>query len=210
MKNYTDINVASINLGTLEPESDYYISKISPAIVFSTPKMKLASIDELHRKDRYKLEAEFLLYKADFYEKLLEIDNYVLDTILSNSEKWFGVKLNKDTLDMLFRRNIRLPKKLTSTPVLELNVDTNVCKVMDKTDHKIDFIELREDYEVSFVISVGAINFHKNKYNLVYDVQEIKIHNYFCPTSEYMLEDEEEIVVSDGSSEADYINTIRR
>lgn len=214
MQKYTDIKTSQITLNKLEfnKELDIYSSKIhynDKQLIFTTPGMKLVSINDINNI-KYKINAEFMANKSDFYKKILDIDQHILDTITNNSQTFFGSIMNSETLDVLFKRSVQLPRKLESLPTIELYVDSNNCQVIDKSGSTIEFIELREDYEVSFVLILEYVNFYKNKYNLEYKITEIKVHNYFCPTSEYLLNDSDsDNSNSNDSDEENYVNTIR-
>ncbi|CAH6421775.1 Hypothetical protein KVN_LOCUS461 [uncultured virus] len=215
-------NLDLYSLKICDPELDeknkIYISKINyfsngkiNDFVFNTPNMKLISI-KYYNEYYFVAELEFILNCMEFYDFFYSIDIFIRDIILLNGEEWFGAKLNFDTLDNLFKKTVKIPKKLNSLPTIEIFIPTKFgsnfisdCLIVNKNNEKISLEDLIENSEISLRLNLKNINFYASKYNLNYVCEKIVLNNYeYDKNNEHLLDSCSE---SSGSfSDSDYIS----
>jgi len=151
-----------------------YIIKLYP--------IKLLNI-KLKNEKKY-AKFEFLKEYPYNYSYLYELFNYTIKEFVINSKVITGNDLNYDIVKKQFKRNIKLPKKIIDKPTITIELADN-CIIVDKSNNEITYDYLKQDYAVEIIIKLEGINFNKNKFNLKYLVNYIKINSHYCDTEKY-------------------------
>lgn len=175
MISYEDIDLNLMRLNDLELElienNKTFVSKIKyngQNFDMKTSLLKLVDIKK--ENDICMIEVEFLSKFSDFYELIYDIDDFVLNQILSKSNKWFGAeKMNPETIENLFKRTLQLPNKLSRNPTMKLIVDK-----------KIDVKDGIKNSEIRLILNLDKIIFYPNMYLLNYNVIELEIVDDSC------------------------------
>lgn len=198
-KNYTDINLNSIifndpiynkNDDIFESNIKYSNGDSSDDFTINTARLRIVKIKKYG--DVTKLVVEFLLSEPKFYEVIKNIDEYTINKVVENSERWFGNKSKYETIENLFKNTIELPNKLHNFPVMAIYL-LNDCKIYNKVGDLVNINQLKENNEITTELQLKNIEFHVHKYNLDYICSKINIINYFCQVSHYLFTDSDDI-----------------
>lgn len=182
--NYIDckeLNLYIFNLN--QPIFDFtyniFISKFNSEICVKYNSVKLLEVSE------DSLRIEFLHSSNILYGCITQLDDKVKEEIILNGESWFGNNLNTDTINNMFKYSIKLPEKLPGFPTMEFKISEN-CGVFGVSGKRRMAIgKLKPNMEIEIGFSVSGVHFYKNRCNLVYCVNYIKVINNVC----LMLED---------------------
>ena len=211
---YSNINLYSIILNDpiYNKDDNIYVSSIRYNIednleefYIKSSRLKVINIEKIGNIT--KIEAEFLLTEPKFYEIVHSMDNYVIDQVVKNGNEWFGINLNYDTIENLFKKTIELPQRLDNFPKMIIFILSD-STIYDKSGEKILVEDIKENNEIITTLHLKNIEFHVNKYNLVYIAKTIEICNYFCQTSHYLFDDSDELDSINEISETNNANTI--
>lgn len=179
-----------------ENEGDFYI------------KTSRLRVDEIQKVGNLtKITVEFLLSDPKFYEVVRSIDNYVVDEIVKNGDEWFGISPKYDTIENLFKKTVQLPDRLEKFPRMDIFVVGEV-EVIDKNGDNVSIDNLKVNNEIVAVLQLRNIEFHINKYNLIYTVEKVEICNYFCQSSHYLFDDSDELDSMNDNSETNFVNSV--
>lgn len=193
--NYIDCkNLYMFNLN--QPTFDYtyniFISKFNNDMNIKYT-VKLNEIIE--EADNLQLKIEFLHSSNSLYSYVMQLDNKVKTEIILNGPNWFGDSLNADTINNMFKQSIQLPGKLPGFPTMDLKISEN-CEVYGISGkRKMAINKLKPNMEIEIGFSVDGVYFYKNKCNLVYYVNHIRVINNVCLIWEdlFSSDDENEI-----------------
>jgi hypothetical protein len=206
-----DLYSIKINSPEFDEKRNIYISKIYYSengkltnFVFNTPIMRIVKVD-YYNENYFMIEVEFPLTEPSFYDFFYLIDIMIRDNILLNGEEWFGAKLNFDTLDNLFKKTIKIPKKITLLPTIEFFIPTKFnnknlipnCILVDDNNNKVNLDELKEGNQISFRLNLNNINFFASKYTLCYLCEKIILSN-----NNYEKHNDNDYIIDTSSSES--------
>lgn len=113
-----------------------------------------------------------------FYDKLVQLDDHILDATYQNSEEWFNKELPMDILENMYKR-ITKPFKKDEKPSLELKLpyhsDKLQTKVYGQTNELIDLDSLAVGSTVILMLQVKGLKFLKQNYYCDTYLSQIKL-----------------------------------
>lgn len=100
------------------------------------------------------ITAEFVDSEFKLYEFLLQTDRCIFESIIDNSEVWFGFASSEEKVRQMCTLNINLPEKLTDNPTLSVIV---------QYDSNDDF---RKDDLINIDLIISKIYFEKSRFSI--------------------------------------------
>ena len=129
------------NKGTVYFGSMLY--DLNPLLLQSS-RLKIKEIKEIEKQKYIILET--VDSDFSFYDKLLQLDDHILDATYQNSEKWFNKELPMDILENMYKR-LTKPFKKDETPLLEFKLPYHSeklqTKIYNQTNELIELESLR-------------------------------------------------------------------
>ena len=135
------------------------------------------------------LELEFLCSSSDFYLFLLKLDDVMKSVLVAKWNEWFGGNLNDETLNNLYKLSVTLPTKIPSLPYFKCCI-TDDCKILQGRK-KMTISDLKHGMQLDLAIIIDGIQYNKNKCNMNYNTNHIKIVNEICQSFESLFENNE-------------------
>ena len=208
--NYKKINLYHLKLENLifNEKKNHFMSKIyyeengqKTKLLIKSPNLKLISVNKT--KNKIYLELEFLEQYPDFYFLVNGIDNYFIDYLSQNSQDFFGQKCKNKTLENLFVRTIKIPKKITTKPTFSVLLDDK-HEMVDKLNKKININDLEEGNNIILDLFFEKLVLKENKYyisvrtnNIILDYSCLNQHDYnFSDSDSFNTDTEIEFIDS--------------
>lgn len=202
------MNIVDLHLNSLilkEPiynsSTDMYISDItfdSKRINFKTPRLRVIDLYDSQ------LEIQFTLNCSDFYEKIYNIDDYIIDQLVTYGQQWFGTPVKHRTIENLFRRTTIIRKNLKDLPKMIFQV-SNTCNFIGRDGRNVHLDTIVKNNEVELIIELESVNFYPNMYWLVYKVVELQVTNYCCDSANYLFTNTES---TESTDEQDIVDSL--
>ncbi len=148
------------------------------------------------------LQIEFLPSSNNFYNFINTLDAKAKDEIIKKGLDWFGNNLNIDTVNNIYKQSIQLPVKLPGFPILNFKISEN-CKITGTRRKKLTIDDLKPNMEIELSFIIEGVYFYKNKCNLVYCVNCIKVINGMCQTLENLFSDNDELNKNDNNIDSE-------
>ena len=125
---------------------------------------------------KYSMDISFRGMELDpkiriFHDKMIEIDNFLIDTAVTNSEEWFGRKHSKEVIKTFYRPLVRPSNNPTTcAPTMKFKImtrngviDVDTCKTFRKRNlRKI----LNPGSRVQATIEIGYVWFVNQQFGL--------------------------------------------
>jgi len=161
---------------------DYFISKAkypdSETMVVQFPKMTISS-----EPTNKSIELEFKNqtgYNKKIYDFLSKVDDYVVSTINSKSEDWFGKKIPLDAVSKMYRPFIKSPKTTENNSTLNFNFsvkkDEFLTELINSKNEQIDFTDLKKGSTLEIIAQLKYIVFSKDTSFVTWEVSCAKLH----------------------------------
>ena len=205
---YKKVNLYMFSLAQPNYESDYnvFISKLIEMDISGQTKQLNVKSDSLKLvyiciKDN-NLQIEFLPSSNNFYNFINALDVKAKDEIIKKGPEWFGNSLNSDTVNNIYKQSVQLPVKLPGFPTVNFKIGEN-CKIVGARRKKLIFDSLKPNMEIELSFTIEGVYFNKNKCNLVYCVNCIKVINGMCQTLENLFSDNDEQHKNDNKNDID-------
>jgi len=127
---------------------------------------------------KYSMDISFRGMELDpkiriFHDKMIEIDNFLIDTAVTNSEEWFGKKHSKEVIKTFYHPLVRPSKDPTKyAPSMRFKImtrngiiDVDTCKTFRKRNlHNI----LKSGSRVQATIEIGDVWFvNKTNFGII-------------------------------------------
>jgi hypothetical protein len=198
----TYFNLYSVKFDDLkmDNETGHYKSVITYDGDLHTPGMKIVDVSETERT----IEVEFLSRYPDFYDLVYSLDNYTVDSIVTNGERWFGNKPSNDTIDHLLQRTTKNPKSLHNLPSMIITVP-KTCQIFGKENkHKSNKKSIKQNSQPTHTLNDDLKSFTGNSLMLLNDLSinsEISLDLVlksviFKPTKCYLEYEAKRIIVT--------------
>ena len=161
------------NKGTVYFGSILY--DLNPLLLQSS-RLKVKEIKEVEKQKYVVLETD----ESDFtfYDKLVQLDDNILDATYQNSEEWFNKELPMDILEGMYKR-ITKPFKKDEKPSLEFKLpyhsDKLQTKIYGQTNELIDLDSLVIGSTIILMIQVKGLKFLKQNYYCDTYLSQIKL-----------------------------------
>jgi vacuolar-type H+-ATPase subunit I/STV1 len=161
------------NKGTVYFGSMLY--DLNPLLLQSS-RLKVKEIKEVEKQRYIVLETDDTDFS--FYDKLVQLDDHILDATYQNSEEWFNKELPMDILEGMYKR-ITKPFKKDEKPSLEFKLpyhsDKLQTKVYGQTNELIDLDNLTVGSTVILMLQVKGLKFLKQNYYCDTYLSQIKL-----------------------------------
>ena len=161
------------NKGTVYFGSMLY--DLNPLLLQSS-RLKVKEIKEVEKQRYIVLETDDIDFS--FYDKLVQLDDHILDATYQNSEEWFNKELPMDILEGMYKR-ITKPFKKDEKPSLEFKLpyhsDKLQTKVYGQTNELIDLDNLTVGSTVILMLQVKGLKFLKQNYYCDTYLSQIKL-----------------------------------
>lgn len=190
------------NKGTVYFGSMLY--DLNPLLLQSS-RLKVKEIKELEKQKYIVLETDDTDFS--FYDKLVQLDDDILDKTYQNSEEWFNKELPMDILENMYKR-ITKPFKKDEIPTLEFKLPYHSEKLQTKIyNQKNELVELDSltiGSTIILMIHMKGLKFLKQNYYCDTYLSQIKLikETVTVKPASCLIEDDEE--VGNGESEEKY------
>jgi len=176
--NEIDINSYHLSEPIYDELNDIYMCKLTDTknkeIRVKSSSMRLLDLIDNN------LRLEFIHTSNDFYQFVNNLDNYLKEGVKEQLSKLLE-NINKDTLDNLFKSSINLPDKLPSLPFMKFKLDST-CKFAANRRRKISIESLKQNTEIEIHLFITGVNLYKNKYEVIYNVHQVKLIGDYSPS----------------------------
>ena len=145
-------------------------------LLLQSSRLKVKEIKEVEKQRYIVLETDDTDFS--FYDKLVQLDDHILDATYQNSEEWFNKELPMDILEGMYKR-ITKPFKKDEKPSLEFKLpyhsDKLQTKVYGQTNELIDLDNLTVGSTVILMLQVKGLKFLKQNYYCDTYLSQIKL-----------------------------------
>jgi hypothetical protein len=126
---------------------------------------------------------QFLILETDssdfsFYDKLVKLDDHILDKTYQNSEEWFNKELPMDILENMYKR-ITTPFKKEEVPSIQFKIPYHKekiqTKVYNQTNEIIDISTLVPGSTIILMFQIKGLKFLKQNYYCDTYLSQIKL-----------------------------------
>ena len=145
-------------------------------LLLQSSRLKIKEIKEVEKQKYIILdtpESDFT-----FYDKLVKLDDHILDTTYQNSEEWFNKELPMDILENMYKRITR-PFKKDEIPSLEFKLpyhkENLQTRIYDQTNESIELDSLTPGTSVILMLQVKGLKFLKQNYYCDTYLSQIKL-----------------------------------
>lgn len=161
------------NKGTVYFGSMLY--DLNPLLLQSS-RLKVKEIKEVENQ-------RYIVFETDdsdfsFYDKLVQLDDHILDATYQNSEEWFNKELPMDILEGMYKR-ITKPFKKDDKPSLEFKLpyhsDKLQTKIYGQTNELIELDNLTVGSIIILMLQVKGLKFLKQNYYCDTFLSQIKL-----------------------------------
>jgi len=174
-------------------------------LLLQSSRLKVKEIKEVEKQRYIVLETDDTDFS--FYDKLVQLDDHILDATYQNSEEWFNKELPMDILEGMYKR-ITKPFKKDEKPSLEFKLpyhsDKLQTKIYGQTNELIELDNLTIGSTIILMIQVKGLKFLKQNYYCDTYLSQIKLikGTVTVKPASCLIEDDEE--VGNGESEEKY------
>jgi hypothetical protein len=192
------------NKGTVYFGSMLY--DLNPLLLQSS-RLKVKEIKELEKQKYIVLESD----ESDFsfYDKLVQLDDHILDATYQNSEEWFNKELPMDILENMYKR-ITGPFKKDEKPVIEFKLPYHgeklQTKIYSQTNELINLDSLSIGSTIILMIQIKGLKFLKQNYYCDTYLSQIKLikETVTVKPISCLIEDDDEPINNVNISENNY------
>ena len=176
----TDYDVENIIFSKPKKYTNYLISKLKypevQEMCIQFPKMKLSSVSEKN------IELEFLSesgYSSKVYNFLSKLDTFIVESLVKNSEDWFGKVIPIDNIKQMYNNFIKAPK--TSENKCTLHFDFKIRKselktnIIDKKNNTLEVSDLKVDDTLECISQLKYIVFSKDTCFISWELLTVKV-----------------------------------
>ena len=163
-------------------------------LLLQSSRLKVKGIKDIEKQKYIVLETD----ESDFtfYDKLVQLDDHILDTTYQNSEEWFNKELPMDILENMYKR-ITKPFKKDEIPSLELKLPYHKgnlqTKIYNQANELIEVDNLVPGSTIILMIQVKGLKFLKQNYYCETYLSQIKLikENIIVKSASCLIEDDE-------------------
>lgn len=155
---------------------------------------------------KYSLEFSFKNYEEDpkikcFMDKITELDNYLIDMAVANSQEWFGKQMSKVVVEELYRPLLKPSKQPDKyAPTLKLKIrtsrgdDSHLSVAAFKDKEQFNMEEFVPGTTAKAIVEVSPLWFVNKQFGATLTLMALEIEQ--LPTSKlnaYSFQDENEV-----------------
>lgn len=156
-------------------ENGYYKSKI----IYEEDDLYLL-LKNIDIYDSFHEEDELIIRDEKTTSMLIDLDNYIVEKIVNNSEKWFGKKLNKLSIERNYRSSIQTSFSEDSYVMISFNrdedTDSILFEIYDNNKDKINESDIEFPCNAHILLKIDSLIFSKTKVTLNIDIIQIKLN----------------------------------
>lgn len=145
-------------------------------LLLQSSRLKVKEIKEVEKQRYIVLETDETDFS--FYDKLVQLDDHILDATYQNSEEWFNKELPMDILEGMYNR-ITKPFKKDEKPSLEFKLpyhsENLQTKIYGQTNELIDLDNLIIGSTIILMLQVKGLKFLKQNYYCDTYLSQIKL-----------------------------------
>ena len=147
-------------------------------------------VESIH-KDKQTLTCSVDPSDFGFYDFLVALDDYNLDTTYQSSNCWFQKELPTDVLESMYTR-ITKPFKKNEVPRIDLKLSAGkaTCSLYDQNNNEITIDDISKGDTVIAIIHMKGLKFLKKKYTCDVYISQIKVSTPY-PIAGCLIEDDE-------------------
>lgn len=143
--------------------------------------------DEKTGITKYSIDMSFKGMDSDpkiqtFHDKMIELDNHILELAEKNSKEWLGKKMSKEVVEALYRPVVKLakdPEKYAPTMKMKItngrNGEMNV-EAYDSSRNKMDMKELTQGSRIRCLIECSSIWFVNKQFGVSWRLVQVEVH----------------------------------
>ena len=145
-------------------------------LLLQSSRLKVTEIKEVEKQRYIVLETDDTDFT--FYDKLVQLDDHILDATYQNSEEWFNKELPMDILENMYKR-LTKPFKKEEKPSLEFKLpyhsENLQTKIYGQTNELIDLDNLIIGSTIILMLQVKGLKFLKQNYYCDTYLSQIKL-----------------------------------
>lgn len=145
-------------------------------LLLQSSRLKVTEIKEVEKQRYIVLETDDTDFT--FYDKLVQLDDHILDATYQNSEEWFNKELPMDILENMYKR-LTKPFKKEEKPSLEFKLpyhsENLQTKIYGQTNELIDLDNLVIGSTIILMLQVKGLKFLKQNYYCDTYLSQIKL-----------------------------------
>ena len=132
-------------------------------------------------KKKCVLDVQFIddINSNKFYKFINELDNYNINSAITNSLEWFGEKLDETDTDDYYKTSLRFNRNKSDLPSLRLNVDLKNdipnIGIFNKYGHPKHLSDIKKDQKVKCIIEYHGLKFGNEKFSPILKLKQIQI-----------------------------------
>lgn len=171
----------------------YFKYEEHPKVILQTPVVSApfglsTYTDDKTGATKYSLDISFRGMENDpkiqmFHDKMVDMDNFLIDTAVANSKEWFGKKQSKEVIENFYRPLVKPAKDPTKyAPTMKFKIMTKRDGTIDvdcydKSRNKLDIKEaLVSGAKVQGIIEVGSVWFvNKTMFGISWKLLQLKM-----------------------------------
>jgi hypothetical protein len=147
-------------------------------LLLQSSRLKVKEIKEIDKQKYLIIETDTSDFS--FYDKLVKLDDHILEKTYQNSEEWFNKELPMDILENMYKR-ITSPFKKDETPSIQFKIpyhkENIQTKVYNQANEIIDVSTLVPGSTIISMVQVKGLKFLKQIYYCDLFLSQIKLIN---------------------------------
>ena len=178
---YNKLSLDNIQFDKPENKGTVYygpmLYDLNPLLLQSS-RLKVKEIKEIDKQKYLIIETDTSDFS--FYDKLVKLDDHILEKTYQNSEEWFNKELPMDILENMYKR-ITSPFKKDETPSIQFKIpyhkENIQTKVYNQANEIIDVSTLVPGSTIISMVQVKGLKFLKQIYYCDLFLSQIKLIN---------------------------------
>ena len=186
---HNDINFSKLIYSKPEKQNNIYFSSISydnKPLYIQTNKINFSYIKDDKNTTRKYINVSMPTTDFSLYDKLLKLDDHILNTTFTNSKAWFNKDITLDIFENQYNR-ITQPFEKGTTPFLDMRIpiirNKIQCNLYDQSNNMIDIDKLNENDSIICILHIKGIKFLKEIFYVDFYINQIKL----CKSMQYLI-----------------------
>jgi len=207
---YNKLSLDNIQFDKPENKGTVYygpmLYDLNPLLLQSS-RLKVKEIKEIDKQKYLIIETDTSDFS--FYDKLVKLDDHILEKTYQNSEEWFNKELPMDILENMYKR-ITSPFKKDETPSIQFKIpyhkENIQTKVYNQANEIIDVSTLVPGSTIISMVQVKGLKFLKQIYYCDLFLSQIKLINetVIVKSEQCLIDDAEDTVDVSKTSDEKY------
>lgn len=201
---YEKLSFDKLTFSKPEKQNNIYFSSISldgKPVYIQTNKLKYMNVNDDKNSSRKFMCVSTFDKDFSLYDKLLKLDDYILNTTFSNSKEWFNKDISLDIFENQYKR-ITQPFEKGTNPNLNLRIpiirNKVQCNLYDQSNNLIDMEKISENDNLLCILHIKGIKFLKEIFYVDLYINQVKL----CKSVQYLIPSK--CLIEDDSETYDY------